>query len=273
MNADWIYRHVPLINTPASLLVGVFAFLLSTVGFCGGLAVHFFGVDITRMAYVSFWVFDACLLGMFITPWLPLDCLKQHDRFQRLQFMIEIWVWLYVLVALTYEIPWVLGYPRIAYAEDELWAYPWWSYIHGGDIRYLHVDLHVLFAEVWACTNATLASIALWRWYRSGRNSTNAVYLLMFCAGMHIAPTVQYYSLEVYHGFPNVDTGNPHNFWGKFILSNCSWLIMPFVVFFWGTKALPRLYRARFDAERQAQPTHPAMREPLHPVSAAPANR
>jgi len=244
MSAQWIYRHVPLVNSEASLLIALFATLLSSVGFCGGLAVHFFGIDIVEMAYISFWVFDAAMLGMLITPWLPLPALASYSPFQRLQFMVEIWIWIYVLIALTYEIPWVFGYQQIAYAEDELWAYPWWSYIHGGDIRYLHVDLHVLFAEAWACTNATIAALALYIWYKSKRTSPTAVYMLMFCAGMHIAPTVQYYSLESFHHFPNVDINNPHNFWGKFILSNCSWLIMPFVVFTWGTKALPRLYGA-----------------------------
>ena len=156
--------------------------------------------------------------------------------------MIEIWVWVYVLVALIYEIPWVFGYDEIAYAEEQLWAYQWWSYIHGGDIRYLYVELDILFAEVWACTNAFIAAFALYFWYKSGRTSVNAVYTLMFCAGMHIGPTVQYYSLEAYHGFPNVDVGNPNNFIAKFILSNSPWLLMPFAVFFWGTRELPYLY-------------------------------
>ncbi|HEY9035064.1 MAG TPA: hypothetical protein VIN71_14075 [Pseudomonadales bacterium] len=244
MAAQWIYRHVPLINSEVSLLVAFFTILISSVGFCGGLAVHFFDVDITLMAYISFWVFDFSVYGLLLTPWLPLPSLARHTSFQRLTFMVEIWVWLYVLIALTYEIPWVFGYQQIAYAEDQLWAYPWWSYIHGGDIRYLYVDLHVLWAEVWACLNALIAAFALRVWYKSGRRSVAAVFTLMFCAGMHIAPTVQYYSLEIFHGFPSVDTGNPNNFIAKFILSNSPWLIMPFFVFFWGTRALPRLYGA-----------------------------
>jgi hypothetical protein len=244
MSAQSAYRYIPLVNTEASLLVAIFAFLLIVIGFFGQMAVVFWGVDITQMAYVSFWVFDVCMWGMLLTPWLPLPSLSRHSNYKRLEFMIEIWVWIYVLIAFVYEVPWVLGYPQIAYAEDQLWAYIWWSYIHGGDIRYLHVDLHVLFAEVWACLNAFIGTAALYIWYKSKRTSTTAVYMLMFCAGMHITATVQYYSLETYHGFPNVDTGNPHNFWGKFIFSNSAWLIVPFITFIWGTKALPRLYGA-----------------------------
>jgi len=242
MSAQSAYRYIPLVNSEASLLIAIFAFLLVVIGFGGEMAVYFWGFDITNMAYVSFWVFDVCMYGMLLTPWLPLPVLASQSKYKRLEFMIEVWVWIYILVALTYEVPWVLGYQQIAYAEDQLWAYIWWSYIHGGDIRYLYVDLHVLFAEVWACLNALIASVALYLWYKSKRTSTTAVYMLMFCAGMHITATVQYYSLETFHNFPNVDTANPHNFWGKFIFSNSAWLLMPFVVFTWGTKALPRLF-------------------------------
>ena len=239
---NWIYRHVPLINSEASLLIAFFTLLIANVGFLGGIGVHYFGLDITEMAYISFWVFDFSVAGLFLTPWLRLPVLSNYSNHQRLQFMVEIWVWLYVLIALTYEIPWVFGYDEIAYAEDELWAFPWWSYIHGGDIRYLYTEKHVLFSEILACIVAAIAAVALRIWYKSDRSSTTAVYMLMLCAGLHMAPTLQYYSLEVAHHFPNVDIGNPHNFWAKFIFSNSPWLIMPFVVFTWGTKTLPRLY-------------------------------
>lgn len=242
MSAQWIYRHVPLINSEVSLLIAFYIMVIQVVAFCGGVAVYLYGVDMEKMAYVSFWAFDFAVYGMFLTPWLPLPTLKNYTTYQRLQFMIEIWIWLYILIALTYEVPWVFGYQDIAYAEDSVWGFAWWSYIKGGDIRYLYVDLHVLFAEAWACLNALIASFALYFWYKSKRTSVAAVYTLMFCAGMHITATVQYYSLEIFHHYPNVDIHNPNNFIAKFILSNSPWLIMPFVVFFWGTRALPRLY-------------------------------
>lgn len=242
MSAQGIYRFLPWVNTEASFLVFLFAMLISTVGSMGGAGVFFFGLDITEMAYISFWVFDFCIWGMLLVPWMPLPALKNHSNQDRLRYMINIWIWVYVVVAYVYEVPWVFGYDEIAYAESELWAYQWWSYIHGGDIRYLYVELDVLFAEVWACTNAVIASFGLYHWHKSGRTSVGAVYTFMFCAGMHIAPTVQYYSLEAFHGFPNVDVGNPSNFIAKFILSNSPWLIMPFIVFYWGTRELPYLY-------------------------------
>lgn len=242
MSAKSIYRYIPLVNSEASLLVMILAIIMCAVGTFGGLGVHFFDMDIIQLAYASFWVFDFVIWGMLLIPWMPLPALKNHTMLDRMRFMVEIWVWIYVLVAYIYEVPWVFGYHQIAYHEESLWAYQWWSYIHGGDIRYLYVELEVLFAEAWACTNAFIASFALFFWYRSGRSSTGAVFTLMFCAGMHIAPTVQYYSLEAFHGFPNVDVGNPNNFVAKFILSNSPWLLMPFMVFFWGTRELPNLF-------------------------------
>ncbi len=242
MSANSFYRYLPWVNTEASLLVFIFAMTLSMVGTFGGLGVHFFGLDITQQAYISFWVFDFAIWGMLLVPWMKLPALKHHTNLDRLRFMIEIWVWVYVLVAYVYEVPWVLGFDEIAYAEEQLWAFQWWAYIHGGDIRYLYVELDVFFAEVWACTNAVIATFALYFWYKSGRTSTSAVFTLMFCAGMHIGPTVQYYFMEAYHGFPNVDVNNPNNFIAKFIISNSPWLLMPFVVFFWGTREIPHLY-------------------------------
>ncbi len=244
---EWIYKKVPLVNSEASLLIAMFAMVLASVGTFGGIGVHFLGLDITTQAYISFWTFDFCLFAMFMVPWLKLPALATYTNHERFTYMIEIWIWLYVLVAYIYEVPWVLFYHEIAYAEDKLWAFQWWAYIHGGDIRYLYVEKHVLWAEAWACLNAMIASVGLYLWHKSGRNSIAAVYIFMFCAGMHIAPTVQYYSLEIMHHFPSVDVGNPNNFIAKFILSNMSWLVMPFFVFFWGTQRLPRLYAKQFE--------------------------
>jgi len=67
MSAQSAYRFLPLVNSEASLLVAIFAFLLVMIGFGGEMAVYFWGFDITNMAYVSFWVFDVCMFGMLLT--------------------------------------------------------------------------------------------------------------------------------------------------------------------------------------------------------------
>ena len=90
MSAQSFYQRLPLINSEVSLLIAIFAFFISSVGFCGGLAVHFYNVDITHMAYISFWAFDISMYGMLIVPWLKLPALARHTRFQRLTLLICI---------------------------------------------------------------------------------------------------------------------------------------------------------------------------------------
>ena len=94
MSVPKIYSYLPFVNSEASLIIGICAFLISTVAFCGGIGVHFFGLDITQMAYISFWVFDISVFTMLIMPWVKLPALSQHTNYQRLQFMVEIWIWL-----------------------------------------------------------------------------------------------------------------------------------------------------------------------------------
>jgi hypothetical protein len=196
------------------------------------------------MAYISFWVFDIGMLGLMLTPWLPLPALKNLNPYQRLQWMIEIWVVAYCLIAFTFEIPWLLFHESIALAEDELWAYPWWAYINGGDTRYKDPDFLVLFAESWACLNAIMCSIALHRWFKSGRKSILSVHFLIFGAVMHISLTVLYYCSEIFGGFPSVNVDSFHNFWAKFIVSNSFWVIMPVFVCLWGTQAIRQIYQS-----------------------------
>jgi hypothetical protein len=191
---------------------------------------------------MSFWAFDFAMYGMMLLPWLPLPSLQRHTNYDRLSLMVQFWVITYIFVAATFEVPWLLLYEKIALAENEKWAYPFWAYINGGDIRYLNPDLQVIYSEISACVVAFFSAIAMTVWLKSGRRSAAAVYVLMFGAVTHISPTVMYYSLEIAQGFPNVDLEHPGNWLAKFTLSNSCWLWMPFVVFYWCTRTLKRLY-------------------------------
>ncbi len=236
-------RFVPFVRTEASALIALFALILIAGGWVGSIGVFYFDADRVQMAYMNFWVFDFCMAGMLLTPWLPLPSLAGHTRLQRLEFMVQIWVVTYIAVALSFEVPWVLLYERIAQAPDAMWAYQWWAYIDGGDVRYKDPDALVLFAESWTCLNAIFALVAIVRWFRSGKTSVGAVHYLMLAAVGIITTTAQYYSTEILTGFPNVDLDAAGNFWAKFIFSNCFWAFMPFVTIYWGLKTLPRLYR------------------------------
>ncbi len=235
-------RVIPFVRTEASALVALFAFVVMAAGWIGSVGVFHFGFDRVTMAYANFWAFDFSLVGMLMTPWLPLPSLRSHSNLERLDFMVQIWVVTYIAIAFTFEIPWVLFYKTIAQAHDQAWAYQWWAYIDGGDVRYKNPDSLVLFAESWTCLNAIGAFFAIRAWFRSNKTSTAAVYYLMLAAVGHITTSSQYFSTEILTGFPNETVDVVSNFWAKFVFSNCSWIIMPFVVIYWGTRSIKRIY-------------------------------
>ncbi len=232
----------PAVGRDVKIILGFLIAILLAVGPAGGYAVFSLGADKAQMAYLSFWSFDVAMYGMMLLPWLPLPSLRKHSRYDRFSLMIQFWIITYIFVVFSFEIPWVLGYEIIGKAENEMWAYPWWAYINGGDKRYLNPDLQVIFAESSACVVGIISAFAIAKWLRSGKRSVVAIHVLMFCAVLHISPTIQYYTLEIVQGFPNVDMNHPGNWLAKFILSNSCWLFMPFLTFLWGAQTLKRLY-------------------------------
>jgi hypothetical protein len=235
----------PPVGKDYKALILFYVAILGMVAPASMIYVFMLGGDRVETAYMSFWAFDFAMYGMLLTPWLPLPSLKNHTSYDKLSLMVQIWVITYCVIALTFEIPWLLLYEEIAKAPNEMWSYTWMQYVDGGDKRYANPTVEVLFAETWACINAFIASIALFNWYKSGKTSAGSIYALMFCAGMHISPTAFYYVHEIAMGFPNVDTTAAGNFWAKFIISNSCWFWMPFVTFVWCTKTLPRLYTGK----------------------------
>ncbi|QHS10070.1 emopamil-binding family protein [Sinimarinibacterium sp. NLF-5-8] len=233
---------LPFIRSEVSLLISCFAFVVIAVGQIGAIGVHFFGFDRVTMAYANFWAFDFTLIGMLIVPWLPLPSLHNHTRAQRLDLMVQVWVCTYVAIVFTWEIPWLLLYKHIAVAHDQFWAYQFWAYIDGGDIRYKDPDAQVLFAEFWTCLNGVGALFAIRAWFKSNKTSAAAVFYLMLAAVGHITTSAQYFLTETLTGFPNVDVTVASNFWAKFVFSNCSWMIMPFIVIVWGMGTIKRIY-------------------------------
>ena len=235
----------PPIGKDAKTILGFLIFTLIASSQFGGYMVFNHDADRAQMAYLSFWAFDFAMYGMMLLPWLPLPSLKNHSAYDRLSVMVQFWVFTYIAVALTFEVPWLLLYEKIAVSRDAMWAYPFWAYIDGGDVRYLNPDLQVIYSEISACVVAFFSAIAITVWLKSGRRSAGAVCWLMFGAATHISPTIMYYTLEIVQGFPNVDLEHPGNWLAKFILSNSCWFWMPFVVWFWGVKTLRRLYTGK----------------------------
>ena len=203
------------------------------------------GADRADTAAVLACIFVFSMAGLMVAPHLPFAALRGESRYRRLERMVYIWIIVFVGVALTWEIPWAFLHERIAGAREELWAYTWWAYIDGGDLRYINPNWLVFFIEGWADTNGILSAIALYVWFKSEKTNPLPVLYFMFAAPLHSYPTVLYYVSELANGLPNVDAANPVNLWVKFVLSNSFWVFMPAFVFVWGAKTLERIYRAR----------------------------
>ena len=223
-------------------------FALLTVFPICSYAVFVLGADRTATAYGLSFAYCIIMTSLLVTPWLPFSALEGETNYRRLERMIYIWVIVLSLTAILWEIPWLLMWERIATAKDELWAYTWWSYIDGGDMRYVHPDWMVFYIEGWADFNGVMSGIALIVWLRSGKKNVIPIYYFMFVAAVHIVCTLQYYVSEIATGFPNVDVNSFVNLYIKFGWANSFWLIMPFIVLFWGKQTLERIYRERYSA-------------------------
>jgi hypothetical protein len=227
------------------MIILFFAAILALVVPASTVWVFMLGGDRTTTAYASFWAFDFAMYGMLITPWLPLASLKNHSRYDRLSLMVLAWIVVYSLIAITWEIPWLFFHDVIAANPEAVWTYSWMQYVDGGDIRYANPNLEILFAETMACLNGVIAATTLYFWFKSGKSCPKCIFVFMFCAVMHIMPTIYYYTHEILSGMPNVDTSHPGNWLAKFVIGNSCWLWMPFVLFYWCTETLPRLYTGK----------------------------
>jgi len=212
-------------------------------------AVFGLGTDRVQTAGVLSITFVAVMAGLVAAPWLPFPSLRGESTYRRLERTVYIWIIVHVFIAFTWEIPWLILREQIATAQNELWAYTWWAYIDGGDLRYIDPNWLVFFIEGWADTNGVLAALALYTWFKSGKKNPLPVYYFMFAAPLHIYPTVLYYVSEFAEGLPNVDETSAINFWVKFILSNSFWVILPFFVLYWGKQTLERIYREKYSGQ------------------------
>jgi hypothetical protein len=137
---------------------------------------------------------------------------------------------------LFYELPWVLFYPAIMEGKDQLWAYTWWAYMDGGDMRYMTRDIYLVAMEVGASFIGVATAILLLKYRANGRFTQGQLILIMALMVADFYPTYIYYVTELFTGLQNVH--GTLNFIVKFLGTNSFWLFMPWVVFIWAGKQL-----------------------------------
>jgi hypothetical protein len=201
-------------------------------------AVHAYGADRGATADLLAVIYSFGLYAAFSTPWWPLPSMRRETAFERLQSMCMLWFWITYTTHLTWELGWLLLREKIVTSPDAPWAYLWWAYIDGGDMRYASADPNLYTMEILSVANGTLGFAGLYLWYRSAGRNARAVLLLMATAVVHLYSTSLYYGAEIAAGLPNVDPSSFLDFWIKFVLANSPWLVMPWLVLYWGLRVL-----------------------------------
>jgi len=204
----------------------------------GSVAVFRLGADRVVTADVIAWIYSVGLFAAFSTSFWPLPGLRTWDRERRIRSAVLLFVVVSYATHLSWELIWLLLHERIASARDAAWAYVWWAYIDGGDQRYATVPVELLTIEVLSVVNGLVGTTALVLWWRSRGRDPRAVLLVMATSVVHLYATSYYYLSEIIAGLPNVDTTSFTDTFIKFGLANAPWLTMPWLVLWWGQRAL-----------------------------------
>ncbi|WP_372735444.1 hypothetical protein [Nocardioides sp.] len=209
------------------------------------------GVDRDSIADVlTVQVTIAYFLGIF-AAFLPIPSLRKWSRFQRLQAVVLAFVTCSYLTHLTWELGWLILHKAIANAPDAAWAYPWWAYIDGGDIRYFLAEPNFMMIEVLSIINGCIGMTGLVLLWRSRFTDHRGTLLVMSTAITHTVLTWYYYGTEILSGFDSVNTASWFDLGVKFILLNSPWLIAPWLVLAWGYQLLLRQVAAAKDPAAQ----------------------
>lgn len=199
-------------------------------------AIARFGFDTDRgyTADVVGVVFFGAIVVFLATPWLPIGSGRVRTTFERIQSTCFLWFGLTFTIHVTWELAWLVLHDSIVSSPDAPWAYAWWMYIDGGDARYAGDDATLVTQEILSVINGVVGFTGLALWWRSkGRNPT-AVLLLLATAVVHLYSAWVYFGSEALDGYPNVDTGSVADFWIKFWLLNGLWVVVPWLVLYWG---------------------------------------
>jgi len=182
-------------------------------------------------------VFSFGLFLAFTTSLWPLPSLKGWSRARRVESSAVIFMLFSYGTHLTWELGWLVLHEPIAASRDAAWAYPWWAYIDGGDLRYATAGADLLMMETLSVINGVVGLTGLRVWFKSGRTDRRGPLLCMATAVVHLYSVSLYYGGEIIAGLPNVGDGFI-DIWLKFGLANAPWAVFPWFVLAWGWRQL-----------------------------------
>jgi hypothetical protein len=215
----------------------------------GSLALAFpaYSIAVFYLHLDRYIVADVFALHVTIAYWLgitaaflPLPSLSKHTRFQRIQLVCITFMLVSYITHLSWELLWVIFHNAISEAKDSVWAYTWWAYMDGGDMRYYQPEISFLMIEILSVINGAMGCVGLYLLKRSAFSDYRGTLLCMGTAIIHTVLTWYYYGTEILAGFVNVNTASFMDLWVKFIFLNAPWLVFPWLVLYWGYHLLPR---------------------------------
>lgn len=203
-------------------------------------AVFSVGADRDATADGIAWAYSVGLFLAFSTAFWPLPGLRAWSGERRVLSAVFLFLVISYGTHLSWELGWLILHERMPELKDVPWAYVWWAYIDGGDLRYAHAPTELLTIEVLSVINGSIGATGIVLWLRSRNTDRRAVLLFMATAVVHLYSTSYYYLSEILPGLPNVDTTSFTDTYIKFGLANAPWLTMPWLVLWWGQRVLLR---------------------------------
>ncbi|MGH0032797.1 MAG: hypothetical protein ACQGVC_23635 [Myxococcota bacterium] len=206
-------------------------------------AVFAFGAERDATADRIAWAYSVGLFTSFSTAFWPLPGLRGWSFERRVLSAAFLFMVVSYATHLSWELGWLLLHERMAALRDTPWAYVWWAYIDGGDLRYATAPTELVTIEVLSVLNGLVGTSGVVLWVRSKGRDERAVLLFMATAVVHLYSTSYYFLSEILPGLPNVDTSSFTDTYIKFGLANAPWITMPWLVLWWGQRVLRRRMR------------------------------
>jgi hypothetical protein len=148
-----------------------------------GLAVFDHGADRKGTADILAVVYSFGLFLGFTTSLWPLPSLREWTLSERLESLCLVFLVVSCITHLSWELVWLVAHEAIARSRDAAWAYPWWAYIDGGDMRYAKATPMLLMMETLSVFNGVVCATGLVLWYRSGSSHQHQLHSTVAASG------------------------------------------------------------------------------------------
>lgn len=191
------------------------------------------GLDRERLADVLSVQVALCYWLGFGAALLPLPGLRTLPRRRRIHLVVVPYLIASVTTHLVWEGLWVALNNQISAARDSAWAYPWWGYIDGGDLRYFEPTNEFLMLEVLSLMNGVIGTVGLVLLFGSRFTNPLGTLMVMTVAVIETVLAYYYFGTEILSGFAHVEP-TFMDLGIKFIFLNAPWLVFPWIVLAWG---------------------------------------